>query len=933
MPLRHLSVLSLLFFATAAFPQTSAAVEGAGVNPATIPPARFQIPIEPANIAPTVATMSNEKVAVFGKPRTVRNHPNTLWDREDIDHYKEMLKTSRELQIQFAELKTRMDERIVTPVNIPEPRKGPDGAWLYPGEYFPPFPGGPTDDNPLTRFRLYMNRDAEAISDLGTVYVLTGEEKYAEYAKTLLLAYSNGSRYGAPTSLDYRFAQGMTGQLLSEALVLDKLARGYDLIYESKSWSTEERARVHDDLLQPLAAEMLYPEAPELDPTSSFSRQINNRGAIGAVSVLLVGYATDDQELVDAALYGTRTNLTRSDIARRKQFPPPKDWIAATADHPSNGLLTVHLGTPGIPGGMWVEGSPAYALYVLGSMIDAAEAGWHHGLDLYRYNNCIFKYMFDFPLLFAYPDLTTPGENDSHRDSLLTGYIPTLYEYGYRRYRDPRYLAVINSPTERAYLAALRAGLSAPPNPKIRSLRFLNLGHNNSTPPSILYDLDPNEAQTPARLPSVNYPLVGFGVLRTPAADGDGIQNLTLSYGPSASHGHPDKLHIDFYAFNDVLMPSPGINFPYAGNPLIDRWYKTTIAHNTLTVDEKAQEFHEHDAKRPDVRADQAVYGPSESVGIQRASTDSAYPGVTMDRAVFLTTRYLADLYGAFSDTPHRYDLAWHIRGHVAAADLKFTPAPFPDPAPNGYNVLADVRQAQPTNNSWSVNLSSGGHNARLVAAGGSPTQAIIGEGGVYVDTTSTAPHSRPTAPTIVERRDDSRSTIFANVLDVSDAGYVKKVTLEGGIDSGFGLMNVETADGFDLCFASYQAGTHEAAGLETDALQAVVETKGGQPATLYLGGGTILKVADASIRRSEVGLAYVEKVLNGRYLISNPSPTEAMVIVKLAALKDLEAYDVDDQDTLAGKADVTRTTSGEIVLHLKASSKIEFLPKNTSVK
>jgi hypothetical protein len=132
------------------------------------------------------------------------------------------------------------------------------------------------------------------------------------------------------------------------------------------------------------------------------------------------------------------------------------------------------------------------------------------------------------------------------------------------------------------------------------------------------------------------------------------------------------------------------------------------------------------------------------------------------------------------------------------------------------------------------------------VAAGGSPTQAIIGEGGVYVDSTSTAPHSRPTAPTIVERRDDSRSTIFANVLDVSDAGYVKKVTLEGGIDSGFGLMKVETADGVDLCFASYQPGVHMAAGLETDALQAVVETNGGQPATLYLGGGTNLKVADA---------------------------------------------------------------------------------------
>ena len=30
------------------------------------------------------------------------------------------------------------------------------------------------------------------VSDLGTVYALTGEEKYAEYARKLLLAYAHG---------------------------------------------------------------------------------------------------------------------------------------------------------------------------------------------------------------------------------------------------------------------------------------------------------------------------------------------------------------------------------------------------------------------------------------------------------------------------------------------------------------------------------------------------------------------------------------------------------------------------------------------------------------------------------------------------------------------------------------------------------------------
>ena len=51
------------------------------------------------------------------------------------------------------------------------------------------------------------------------------------------------------------------------------------------------------------------------------------------------------------------------------------------------------------------------------------------GLDLYSYNDAILKHLFDYPLDFAYPDLTVPGENDSHRDYLLTGATPNLYEY------------------------------------------------------------------------------------------------------------------------------------------------------------------------------------------------------------------------------------------------------------------------------------------------------------------------------------------------------------------------------------------------------------------------------------------------------------------------------------------------------------------------
>ena len=207
-----------------------------------------------------------------------------------------------------------------------------------------------------------------------------GDEKYAKYARDILIGFFELLPVRGAQRMDRRFVTGLIGPLFSEAMTLQILARGYDLISSSRSVSAEDRVRIHDELLRPLAMEMIYPTTPERNIGNTMASEANNRGAMGAASVLLAGYATDDQELVNAALYGVRSTLANSDIVRRRQFPPPKDWTVATADNPSLGLLTVFFAPTGIPGGMWVEGSPAYGIYALGSLVHAAEAAWRHGL-------------------------------------------------------------------------------------------------------------------------------------------------------------------------------------------------------------------------------------------------------------------------------------------------------------------------------------------------------------------------------------------------------------------------------------------------------------------------------------------------------------------------------------------------------------------------
>ena len=97
--------------------------------PACLPSGNYQPVVLPANIAVTPATVESpsQKVEVFGEPRMVKGHPCTLWDKEDIDRYKELLKTDTKFQEMVTTLKSRADRRITQPLNVPGAHRSPDG--------------------------------------------------------------------------------------------------------------------------------------------------------------------------------------------------------------------------------------------------------------------------------------------------------------------------------------------------------------------------------------------------------------------------------------------------------------------------------------------------------------------------------------------------------------------------------------------------------------------------------------------------------------------------------------------------------------------------------------------------------------------------------------------------------------------------------------
>jgi hypothetical protein len=294
---------------------------------------------------------------------------------------------------------------------------------------------------------------------------------------------------------------------------------------------------------------------------------------------------------------------------------------------------------------------------------------------------------------------------------------------------------------------------------------------------------------------------------------------------------------------------------------------------------------------------------------------------------VFMTSDYFADFFGVFSKSPHKYDLAWHIRGDVSS-DLKFDPFNFPAPLGEGYDVFTHLRHASVAGQPWSMIFTRDNHLARLQAAAAPDAQVIVADGGLFHDVVvrGNSP-TDPTAPTVLERR-ETTSTVYGNVLDYSDRkdGFVKRVEQAGGSDAGYELLKVQTARGTDLCFVAFRPGPFTADGLETDSEQAFVQMDGTKVKAMYLGGGKTLKLPGGAIERSDPGLAYVEPSPNGGYLVGNPSPSDASVSVNLPALAGMKAFHLDAAGT-RGEAAGSVNAAGSYTVELQANTKVELTP------
>ena len=363
--------------------------------------------------------------------------------------------------------------------------------------------------------------------------------------------------------------------------------------------------------------------------------------------------------------------------------------------------------------GFWYEGAIGYHFYAMRGMLESIEAAYHNGVNLWDDPRLISA--FTGPLAFAWPNGEYPALNDVART-------------------DERRYGVFSSPFgELARVAARRTGNEA-----------LRYAYSRDTQPSFWQALHtpPDEkpvTAAPARGTSLFDDCI---LMRKPTTSG--IDAALLKFGEhGGGHGHFDKLELLLFANGNYLTVDPGTVL--YGLPIHGRWYKSTMAHNTLVVDGAWQ-----------AAATGKLLGHGSEPWGQwaRAECTEAYDGVRMDRTAVLGEGWLVDVFRVASASEHRYDLSWHFDATAECA-LPMQPAELSGTVA-AYTYFKDVRAATPER-PWNVRIRASAGNVRF---GGTP-----GEGTTLYTATAPGFKPSPSLASIIQRR-HGKDTVFIHVFD-----------------------------------------------------------------------------------------------------------------------------------------------------------------------
>jgi len=474
---------------------------------------------------------------------------------------------------------------------------------------------------------------ANKLFSMSLAYQVNGDKKYLIRSREILEAYSR-----IYTKLPLHNKDGnsdpnngvgvgrVSAQALDESVWLIKMLQGISLIWDDMTLAQQKDLKDH----------FLFPAADMIK--SCHNLGIHNISCWYNAAVGMTGYLTANQNYIDWSLHEKDRGL-ESQLAQ-----------GFTLD------------------GNWYENAPSYHFYAIQPIIYLAETAKNNGNSNFLGG---IKKVLDAPIELMMPDMYTPRFNDC-REVYLPAYSG-FYEYGYARYASKEFLPIIE--IGRNYSGNKEKG-----NKLLSDVDVFDF--------SLLYSV-PFKAEDvkSIQLESLHLPNSGFDIL-TDGKEKD-ITWMASIYDQTNTpgwHMHPDAL--DFVIYSKGLQISMDPGHAEYGAPVHPGWYKTSIAHNVLVVNQKNQDFH---------HAKSLAYGQIKGVQYSICKTDSAYKGVMHNRAFVLVdknTIMIADWIKA--DTASMLDISYHQRG---VWKQKEHGANWQIPDIIGYKYLRDAEIGSPNRN------------------------------------------------------------------------------------------------------------------------------------------------------------------------------------------------------------------------------------------
>ena len=526
---------------------------------------------------------------------------------------------------QIAKTRAALDAQMAAPLAVPVPK---DAG------------GGYTHEQ--------HKRNYQSIYDAGRIYALTGEEKYADYAKRLLLAYADMyPKLGEHPKKKEQSPGRLFWQSLNESVWLVVSIQGYEAILPTLSKA--EREHIENGVLRPMA-DFLSEGQPQ-----TFNK-IHNHGTWAAAAVGMTGYALGDETLVNKALLGL-------DLSGKGGFLRQLDELFS-------------------PTGYYSEG-PYYQRYALMPFVlfAAAIEANEPERGIFQHRDGILLKAVKSAIQLSYNDYFFPI-NDALKDKgLNTAELMHAVTIAYDLTGDPAFLPIAKLQSR---LPLTSAGAKV--------ARALEEGKGQTFPFRSMLHLDGAAGDEGA-----------LAVMRS--GTGRGHQALVVkNTAQGMGHGHFDKLNWLFYDAGHEIVRDYGaarflnVEAKYGGHylPENNSYAKQTIAHNTLVVDETSH-FGGDTRLGATLHPSQLAFDTTGPAQVSVARMEGAYPGVVMERAMALITDdafefpIVLDVFRVKSAAAHQYDLPVHFAGHLIDTDFPLetnTNALVPLGAANGYQHL-----------------------------------------------------------------------------------------------------------------------------------------------------------------------------------------------------------------------------------------------------